>query len=64
MQIARENGFSIYYIEFLLKRAGLHLLCGEPQPALDDLRVALEDGVYPSPRCLPPPIPTAAIAGV
>ncbi|MEX1027232.1 MAG: TIR domain-containing protein [Candidatus Paceibacterota bacterium] len=45
LKIARDCGYGIYHIDLLLERARLHLLRGEPQAALDDLRVALEDGI-------------------
>ena len=47
LRIARDCGYGIYHIDLLLERARLHLLRGEPQPALDDIRVALDDGVHP-----------------
>lgn len=34
LAIARDRGYGIYHIDLLLKRARLHLLCGEPQAAL------------------------------
>jgi hypothetical protein len=45
LKIARDCGFGLYHIDLLLARARLHLLSGEPQAALDDLRTALDDGV-------------------
>jgi hypothetical protein len=49
LRIARDCGYGIYHVDLLLERACLHLLHGEPQPALDDLRVALDDGQKPPP---------------
>jgi tetratricopeptide (TPR) repeat protein len=45
LKIARDCGYGLYHIDLLLERARLHLLSGEPQAALDDLRTALDDGV-------------------
>jgi tetratricopeptide (TPR) repeat protein len=46
LKIARDCGFGLYHIDLLLQRARLHLLSGEPQAALDDLRTALDAGVH------------------
>lgn len=45
LKIARDCGFGLFHIDLLLERARLHLLSGEPQAALDDLRTALNGGV-------------------
>jgi tetratricopeptide (TPR) repeat protein len=50
LRIACDCGYGIYHIDLLLERAHLNLLRGEPQTALDDLRVALDDGVHPAPN--------------
>ena len=47
LHLARDCGYGIYHIDLMLERARLHLLRGEPQPAMDDLRVALDDGLEP-----------------
>jgi hypothetical protein len=44
LRIARDCGFGIFHIDLLLERARLHLLRGDPGGALDDVRVALDDG--------------------
>ena len=45
LRIARACAFGLLHIDLLLERARLSLLYGDPDAALDDLRVALEDGV-------------------
>ena len=45
LKIARDCGFGLYHIDLLLARARLHLLRGAPSAALDDLRIALDDGI-------------------
>jgi hypothetical protein len=47
LRTSRDCGYGILHIDLLLERARLYLLCGEPQPALDDLRVALDQGYQP-----------------
>lgn len=50
LALARDCGYSIFHIDLLLERARLHLLSGEPQAALDDLRTALDDGIPGNPQ--------------
>ena len=50
IHIARECGFGIFHIDLLAERARLHLLRGDPESALADLRVALDDGRHPAPE--------------
>jgi tetratricopeptide (TPR) repeat protein len=45
VKIARDCGYGIYHIDLLLAQAHLHLLQGNPQAALADLRLALDDGI-------------------
>jgi hypothetical protein len=45
LKIARDCGYGIYHIDLLLAQAHLHLLQGNPQAALADLRLALDDGL-------------------
>ena len=45
LKIARTYGYSLYHIDLLIARARLHLLTGHPSKAVDDIRVALEDGI-------------------
>ncbi len=46
MRIAHECGYGILHIDLLLESTRLYLLCGEPQRALNDLRVALDDAIH------------------
>lgn len=48
LKLARDCGFGIYHIDLLLEQAHLHLLQGQPQAALADLRLALDDGLSAS----------------
>ena len=45
LKIARDCGYGLYHIDLLLERARLQLLRGNPQSALADLRLALDDGI-------------------
>lgn len=45
LKIARDCGFGIFHIDLLLTRARRRLRQGDPQAALDDLRVALDYGI-------------------
>jgi hypothetical protein len=45
LKIARDCGFGIHHIDLLLEQAHLHLFQGNPQAALADLRLALDDGI-------------------
>lgn len=45
LALARDCGFGIYHIDLLLERARWHLLGCAPQDVLDDLRMALDDGI-------------------
>ncbi|MBI4660729.1 MAG: hypothetical protein HY735_17975 [Verrucomicrobia bacterium] len=45
---ARSAGYGIYHIDLLIERARLHILRGAPQPALDDLTIALDTGIHPT----------------
>ncbi len=45
LKIARDCRFGIYHIDLLLEQVHLHLLQGNPQAALADLRLALDDGI-------------------
>lgn len=45
LKIARDCGYGIYHIDLLLMRAHLHLVGGRVNEALDDIRVALDDGI-------------------
>jgi hypothetical protein len=45
LKIARDCGYGIYHIDLLLAQAHLHLLQGNPQGALADLRLAIDDGI-------------------
>jgi len=47
IHVARDCGYGIFHIDLLLESAQLHLLCGEPQQALEDLRIALDEGLKP-----------------
>jgi len=49
LRLARECGYGIFHVDLLLERARVHLLRGEPGKALEDLRVALEEGHTPAP---------------
>jgi len=44
LKIARDCGYGIEHIELLLARARLFLLDGNAAQALDDIRIALDDG--------------------
>ncbi|MEM9266737.1 MAG: hypothetical protein AAGA46_14550, partial [Cyanobacteria bacterium P01_F01_bin.13] len=45
LKIARDCGYGIYHIDLLLEQARLHLLQGNYQAALADIRLALDDGI-------------------
>ena len=45
LKIARDCGYGIFHIDLLLEQARVHLQRGNPQSALDDLRLALDDGI-------------------
>ena len=45
LKIARDCGFALQHIDLLLERARLHLFQGNTQSALDDLRLAIDDGI-------------------
>ena len=45
LKIARDCGYGIFHIDLLLARARLHLLDGNATEALDDVRLALDEGV-------------------
>ena len=45
LKIARDCGYGLYHIDLLVERARLHLFRGDPQHALEDLRLALDDGI-------------------
>ena len=47
LHLARSYSFGIYYIDLLLVRARLHLLQGNPDLALSDIKIALEGGQQP-----------------
>jgi hypothetical protein len=47
LRIAADCGYGLYEIDLLLESARLNLLCGEPEAALQELCVALDDGVHP-----------------
>lgn len=68
LRIARDCGFSLFHIELLLLWVKLALDEKDAEVALDDLRIALEEGVAPSPESdrpasSPPPTPVAAMPG-
>jgi len=44
-KIARDCGFGLYHIDLLLTQTRLHLLEGHAGEALDDIRIALDDGI-------------------
>jgi nucleoside phosphorylase/tetratricopeptide (TPR) repeat protein len=48
LAIARNCGYGIYHIDLLLESARLHLLCGDPESALIDVQVALDEGFHPT----------------
>ena len=45
LKIARDCGYGFYHIDLLLERALLPLLRVNPQSALDDIKLALNDGI-------------------
>jgi len=49
LRIARDCGYGILHIDLLLESAQLHLLAGDSDSALSDLRVALDVGHTPPP---------------
>jgi hypothetical protein len=60
LSIARQCGYGIYHIDLLLESARLHLLLGQPQLALDNIRVALDTGYVPRPESGMPTLIAAA----
>ncbi|MEJ7594950.1 MAG: toll/interleukin-1 receptor domain-containing protein [Planctomycetaceae bacterium] len=45
LKVARFCGYGLYHIDLLLERARLHVLRGDADAALDDIDVALDNGV-------------------
>ena len=45
MKIARDCGFGLYHIDILLERTSLHLMRGNPNAALADIKLALDTGI-------------------
>jgi tetratricopeptide (TPR) repeat protein len=45
--IARQCGYGIYHIDLMLESSRLRLWSGDPHSALQDIRVALDEGVRP-----------------
>jgi hypothetical protein len=45
VQLARDSGFGLYFINLLLEQARLRLRRGDADGALQDLRIALDDGL-------------------
>ncbi|NEQ49755.1 MAG: TIR domain-containing protein [Leptolyngbya sp. SIO3F4] len=48
LKIARDCGYGIYHIDLLLEQSYLHLLQGNSQAALADIRLALNEGIPPN----------------
>jgi tetratricopeptide (TPR) repeat protein len=68
LKIARDCGYGLYHIDLRLIQARLHLCQNNPQAALADLRLALDDGIAASdppanPNSSPPTTLSAAMPG-
>jgi len=59
LKIARDCGFGLYHIDLLLERARVHLIQGDPQAALKDLRLALDDGIAANEQTVQPELRAA-----
>jgi hypothetical protein len=59
LKIARDCGYGIYHVDLLLERAHYRLCRSNPGPALEDVSVALDDGVPANAETGRPELPAA-----